>query len=746
MIELSTFVLEGAHEMRSKVSATVAVCCVLCACSGGGSALVQPDDGFAYPPVAATPEPTPATGRTRAGTEIVYPDPPQALPDGPSYQINGSLDLTGYRYAHAVGARGQGVTVAVVDSGVGAHPLLESAVLPGIDVTGDRLPGYAGDGRLDADGHGTAVAGLIASRGADRWPSMIGVAPASMIVPVRVESVNPSPGIDPRTVQQGVQAALDPARAAAAGYAAPRVVNLSLAAAAPSPALRDLVDNVHGRGALLVAAAGNDGRSSPDWPAAYAPVAGGHVIAVGAVDVNGTMPAWSNRAGEAKDYYLVAPGVDLVTTVPPSLVPPASQGLVIASGTSFATPVVAGAAAAVWSVWPYLQAPEVSGILLDTARDLGAPGPDEVYGRGLVDLEAALKPVGTTVLPQADGTRVAPVLAVDALLAPALQAQGREVMVFDQYRRHFAVPLGQLVAARSDGTAPLTLPQGDGRRVGHPSQGLWFSGAWQTDTQGRSRWQGQWGLTAGRWALTWWNGDAPPTPPQGDDGLALRLPGWTQVSQGWLNAKQSVQGVTGGVQVGAWHLSLSYKEARLAGWTHGEHRMALGWGDGRWRLLGYAAVSDRIWWAGTHGATVHGGASAAYRTVAGEWMVAWRAGRARQSITPSHGDLRLRWQGLALAWQATDVWRWGDRLALGMSQPLTLPHGEATLQLPTGVDMATGQAQFETVRLPLRYRTPWQWEAAWITPMAPHANLAAAVVLPVNGRGAQALLRYQRAF
>jgi hypothetical protein len=168
---------------------------------------VQPDDGFAYPPVTATPTPTPATGRTHVGTEIVYPDPPQALPDGPSYQINGSLDLTGYRYAHAVGARGQGVTVAVVDSGVGAQPLLESAVLPGIDVTGDRLPGYAGDGRLDADGHGTAVAGLIASRGADRWASMIGVAPASMIVPVRVESVNPSPGIDPRTVQQGVQAA-----------------------------------------------------------------------------------------------------------------------------------------------------------------------------------------------------------------------------------------------------------------------------------------------------------------------------------------------------------------------------------------------------------------------------------------------------------------------------------------------------------------------------------------------------------
>ncbi|MES8331378.1 hypothetical protein U6K53_12185, partial [Cutibacterium acnes] len=191
---------------------------------------------------------------------------------------------------------------------------------------------------------------------------------------------------------------------------------------------------------------------------------------------------------------------------------------------------------------------------------------------------------------------------------------------------------------------------------------------------------------------------------------------------------------------------LAHKEGRLADGTRGERRLALGWGDARWRLLAYTAVSDRSWWAGALGATIHGGASAAVRTAAGEWMVAWRGGRVRQPIGPSHGELRLRLHGLALAWQATDVWRWGDRLAVGVSQPLTLPRGEAALPLPTGVDMTTGQPRFETVRLPLRQHTPWQWEAAWTAPMTHRASLVAALVVPVNGGGTQALVRYQRAF
>lgn len=713
---------------------------VLTACGGGGSgALTQPDDGFTYPPV-----PTPATGRTNAGTVITYPPPPAALPGGPSYDANPALDLTGYRYAHAVGAQGQGVVVAVVDGGVGPHPLLEGAVSPGLDVTGDALPGYGGDGRIDLDGHGTAVAGLIAARGAARTPSMVGVAPQALVMPVRVTSAVSPDGTDPRMVSRAVRSALDQPVPTASGPASPRIINLSLAAAAPSAPLRDVVEAVRGKGALLVVAAGNDGMPSPDWPAAYAPQAGGHVIAVGAVDATGAMPVWSNRAGAAKDHYLVAPGVELLTTVPSALLPPSAQGLAYASGTSFSTPVVAGAAAAVWGLWPYLTAPEVSGILLDTARDLGAPGPDEVYGRGLLDLEAALKPVGATVLPRADGERAPAVVAADGVLAQALRAHAQPVMVFDRYRRHFAVALGQLVASAPQRSG-LSLPWGQLWASGTVSDGLRYAGAWQADAQGRLHWQGGWRAQAGDWSLAWWEGVSPAAGQDGA-GLAAHLPGWAQVAHGWLAQDGPARGVVGRHRTGPWEVSLGQIHSRAVGVAQVDRQLALGYRDGPWRVAAHATVSDRVWWRGDPGATVQWGVAVSRQTPAGEWMAAWSMTRARQTLTAWPGDLRLDLQGVALGWQTTDAWRSGDRLALGVNRPLSLWRGQAVLTLPTGVDMTTGQPRFETVALPLRQDAPWRLEAAWSAPLRRGAMLSAAAVLPVRGAGAEVVLRYQRPF
>ena len=93
-------------------------------------------------------------------------------------------------------------------------------------------------------------------------------------------------------------------------------------------------------GAVIVIAAGNDGRTRPEWPARYAadPRFAGSVVAVGAVNKQGEMAAFSNRAGQARRDYIAAPGERVVTDCD-------AETCALISGTSFAAPHVAGALA-----------------------------------------------------------------------------------------------------------------------------------------------------------------------------------------------------------------------------------------------------------------------------------------------------------------------------------------------------------------------------------------------------------------
>ena len=133
----------------------------------------------------------------------------------------------------------------------------------------------------------------------------------------------------------------------------------------------------------------------PASPLASPPpaTARGTGIIVGAVDADEVIADFSNRAGTARDVYLVAPGEDLRTTA-------TGGGSTTISGTSAATPLVSGAAAALLGAAPHLSASDVVSILLGSARDLGAPGTDAIYGRGMLDLEQALAPAGPLVVPQ----------------------------------------------------------------------------------------------------------------------------------------------------------------------------------------------------------------------------------------------------------------------------------------------------------------------------------------------------------
>jgi type VII secretion-associated serine protease mycosin len=271
--------------------------------------------------------------------------------------------------AHAI-SEGQGVTVAVVDSGVDAgHPDLAGSVVPGIDVTG------TGDGRVDATGHGTAMAGLVAAHGRVK-----GIAPQAKVLSVRTNDMRIGFSSD---LARGITEAVS--RGA-------KVISVSGGVETSEDLLlRQRVEAAIAADVVVVAAAGNnkDPSAQVDFPAA---VEG--VVAVGSVDKDGNLAPTSVKGPQV---VIAAPGVGISST-------DLKGGYDVGSGTSYATAIVAGAVALVRAKFPDLKAPEVIRRLTATATDKGAPGRDSSYGYGVLNLVAAL----TAELPDGKATNKAP--------------------------------------------------------------------------------------------------------------------------------------------------------------------------------------------------------------------------------------------------------------------------------------------------------------------------------------------------
>ena len=310
---------------------------------------------------------------------------------------------------------GAGVLVAVVDSGVDSdHPQLAKPgkVLPGYDFI--RHWPYAD---FDCISHGTAVTSIIA---ADTEPGIgfHGVAPGARILPLRVSEAEPD--------DNGTGAAVNPrVFAKAICYAADqgaRVINLSVVMYQDVPAVRDAVRYAQAKGALLVAAAGNQhqdtGGDATPYPAAYP-----GVIGVGAITIDGSrLPA--SQVGPYVD--LVAPGGGVLAAT-------REHGYVYWDGTSFATPFVSGAAALVRAEYPRLTAAQVTSRLLATA-DPAPGGPDSAaYGHGVVDPYRA-------VTESLDGANPAAAQAPLVKPTPDLAAQRRVAQ-----SRHRAASAGRIV-------------------------------------------------------------------------------------------------------------------------------------------------------------------------------------------------------------------------------------------------------------------------------------------------------------
>ncbi|WP_121399063.1 type VII secretion-associated serine protease mycosin [Micromonospora sp. M71_S20] len=261
--------------------------------------------------------------------------------------------------AHRI-AQGEGITVAVPDTGVHPHPDLARNLRRGTDI----VAGGSGDGQQDRNSHGTGMAGLIAAHGHTGKQGALGIAPRAKILPIRVK-INDQGGTSNHLAD-------------AINYAITQnveVISISAAGAADSR-LYTAIEAAIRADIVVVAAAGNKPFSQHvGFPASYP-----GAIAVGGVDRLGQRTSVS-VAGPEID--VVAPAVDIFST---SIDGKYRKG----TGTSGATAIVAGAAALIRSKYPYLPASEVAHRLTATAIDKGPPGRDDEYGHGVIDLVAAL--------------------------------------------------------------------------------------------------------------------------------------------------------------------------------------------------------------------------------------------------------------------------------------------------------------------------------------------------------------------
>ncbi|MCZ7439796.1 S8 family serine peptidase [Micromonospora sp. WMMC241] len=261
--------------------------------------------------------------------------------------------------AHAI-SQGEGVLVAVPDSGVEQHPDLSENLVPGTDV----IPGGSGNGMNDQDGHGTGMAGLIAAYSRDSTYGALGIAPKAKVLPIYVSPAH----------QEGTSQAL----AEGVDYAVSRhaqVISISATGGADTQLQRAIRSAINAN-VVVVAAAGNISKS----PFVGYPASEPGVIAVGGSDQRGNHAAISARGPEID---VVAPAVDIYSTG-------LNGGYRVGTGTSDATAIVAGAAALIRSKYPHLPAAEVAHRLTATAIDKGPPGRDDEYGYGVIDLVAAL--------------------------------------------------------------------------------------------------------------------------------------------------------------------------------------------------------------------------------------------------------------------------------------------------------------------------------------------------------------------
>jgi serine protease len=280
---------------------------------------------------------------------------------------------------------GENIIVAVVDTGIdfNAPDLANTRRLPGYDfANNDNDP-------TDDQSHGTHVAGTIA-QSTNNGIGVAGLAFNAQLLPVKVLGANGNGSYE--NIIKGITYAVDQGA---------KVINMSLAGRNPSRSLLEAMQFAHGRGVVVVAAAGNS-NGPVEYPAKYDEF----VIGVGSVRFDNQRARYSNFGDEID---VVAPGGDINVdqnndtfadgVLQMSFKSPGNYSYLFFEGTSMASPHVAGLAALLLSARPNVSPAEIEDIMARTAANLG---PANEYGAGLIQAANALRQVAPQPQPPTD--------------------------------------------------------------------------------------------------------------------------------------------------------------------------------------------------------------------------------------------------------------------------------------------------------------------------------------------------------
>lgn len=270
-------------------------------------------------------------------------------------QIDWGMTTINAPKAWSSSLRGNGVKIAVLDTGVSSHPdLLISGGASFVPYTNSYD---------DDNGHGTHVAGIIGA--VDNEIGVIGVAPESSIYAVKVLDKEGSGYIS--EIVAGINWAITNKM---------DIINLSLATPEHSILLKAAVDKAYANGILVVAAAGNNGSTEGTTDTVEFPARYPSVIAVSALDKNNIRGSFSATGSTVE---IAAPGVSILSTH-------IGNDYVSFNGTSMATPFISGILAQLKNAYPTLTNVELREKLQQSAIDLGFPGKDSFYGYGLAQV------------------------------------------------------------------------------------------------------------------------------------------------------------------------------------------------------------------------------------------------------------------------------------------------------------------------------------------------------------------------